>query len=143
LQTIYSRNGYRLPTEAEWEYSCRAGTGTTYYWGNDSANAGQYAWYKVNSSSATHPVAKKEENNFGLYDMCGNVWEWCNDWYSSTYYSESPLVDPLGPTTGGEKILRGGSCLGGCKDKRSAARSYFLERYFYSEDMGLRCVLPQ
>ena len=94
---------FDLPTEAQWEYACRAGTTTTYYWGN-SMN-GDYAWYTSNSSSKSHPVGTKKPNTWGLYDMSGNVWEWCLDWhYSSLAYG----TDPKGPLWGSGRVLRGG-----------------------------------
>jgi len=102
----YSKNGYRLPTEAEWEYSCRAGTTSAYYWG--SVTDGAYCWYSSNSASQTHPVGTKKPNSLGLYDMSGNVFEWCNDWYSS--YPTGPQTNPTGPkTVGSYRVLRGGS----------------------------------
>ena len=94
---------FDLPTEAQWEYACRAGTATTYYWG-DSMD-GSYAWYNNNSGSGTHPVGTKRPNAWGLYDMSGNVWEWCRDWYGTLAYG----ADPVGSASGSYRVVRGGS----------------------------------
>lgn len=101
-----SKNGYRLPTEAEWEYACRAGTTTDYYWG-DIIN-GDYCWYYDNSNNTIHSVGQKKPNEFGLYDMSGNVWEWCWDWYGHDYYKVSPSDNPAGPAEGLVRVVRGG-----------------------------------
>jgi formylglycine-generating enzyme required for sulfatase activity len=98
---------YRLPTEAEWEYACRAGSTTTYCFGNDGDQLGAYAWYAGNSGGKTHPVGQKRPNAWGLYDMHGNVWEWCEDSADRDYYRSGPNKDPV-CTKPGEKILRGG-----------------------------------
>ena len=107
--------GLRLPSEAEWEYACRGGTTTAFHsmpgypngTNNDSLLV-NIAWYSSNSRSTTHAVAGKAANAFGMYDMSGNVYEWCNDWYGSTYYSTSPSTDPAGPSSGTYRVLRGG-----------------------------------
>ena len=101
--------GKRLPTEAEWEYACRAGTNTVYYFGDNSADGVSYAWWYNNSSNMTHPVGEKFSNAYGLYDMHGNVWEWCADWYDAGYYSVSPSNNPKGPDSGICRVVRGGS----------------------------------
>ncbi|HUU28405.1 MAG TPA: SUMF1/EgtB/PvdO family nonheme iron enzyme, partial [archaeon] len=118
----FSKNGYRLPTEAEWEYAARAGTSTNYYTGNSESELDRAGWYSGNSGNTTHPVGGKENNAFGLYDMHGNVWELCNDWYSSIYYSQSPGWNPAGPQTGASRAARGGCWGYGADYSRSASR---------------------
>jgi formylglycine-generating enzyme required for sulfatase activity len=106
-----SADGYRLPTEAEWEYACRAGTTTHYSFGDDVAKLDDYAWFnrtaEQRSEIGARPVATKRPNPWGLYDMHGNVWERCEDFHDPNWYAESPAVDPRGPTAGGNRIVRG------------------------------------
>jgi len=124
----FSANGYRLPTEAEWEYACRAGTKTAYFFGNDASKLKDYAWFEDNSGGKPQPVGQKPANPWGLYDMCGNVWEWCNDFYKVDYYQESPKDNPRGPETGETKVVRGGAWKFSAESCRSG--------YRYNEDPG-------
>jgi eukaryotic-like serine/threonine-protein kinase len=101
--------GYRLPTEAEWEYACRAGTETRYSFGDDAAMLREYAWYHPDSECQTSPVGQKRPNAWWLYDLHGNVWEWCSDWYDEDYYRNSPGIDPLGAERAEYRTFRGGS----------------------------------
>jgi len=114
----------RLPTEAEWEFACRAGSTTDYCFGDSQADLAEYAWYGSNSSGATHAVGEKRPNAWGLYDMHGNVWQWCRDWYDPKYYANSPRVDPQGPARSdrGAHVLRGGAWHAGASYCRSAQR---------------------
>jgi formylglycine-generating enzyme required for sulfatase activity len=115
--------GYRLPTEAEWEYACRAGTATRFSFGDDVKLLGQHAWYSQNSGQQTHPVGEKRPNPFGLFDMHGNVWEWCWDWFDACYNNNIlSRLDPNGPKTGVARVPRGGAWGFSAIDVRSASR---------------------
>jgi formylglycine-generating enzyme required for sulfatase activity len=113
---------YRLPTEAEWEYACRAGTTTRFSYGDDPDYSGlaDYAWYSGNSNGSTHPVGQKLPNPWGLHDMLGNVWELCQDWFGA--YPGGAVVDPQGPDTGWYHVIRGGRWDISAKYSRSAFR---------------------
>ena len=133
-------DGYRLPTEAEWEYACRARKVTTFYWGNSLLESTAYAWLKTNSLNTAQPVAQKKPNAFGLYDMAGNLWEWCNDWYDSSYYSASPSTDPSGPQSGQERVIRGGSWMHSEYFAQSGTRSK-MPPSSVNSTVGFRVVL--
>jgi formylglycine-generating enzyme required for sulfatase activity len=131
-------SGYRLPTEAEWEYACRGGANPSRFsFGDDAARLGEFGWYLGNSGSKTHTVGEKTANTFGLHDMHGNVWEWCWDRYDEKYYAGSPAVDPTGPRTAAARVIRGGSWLYPPRRSRSAIRHRDdpAKRYY---DLGFR-----
>jgi len=139
---------FRLPTEAQWEYACRTGTETPFSYGNDLDYEAlkEYAVYgrKFKSVSetedTTEPVGKKKPNPWGLYDMHGNVWEWCHDWYNKDYYKRSPRDDPQGPEAGRWKVLRGGSWMSKPEVCRSAFRDFLDPTYPVDFNGGLRIV---
>ncbi len=164
------RRNYRLPTEAEWEYACRAGSTTAYSFGDDPAALDQYAWYANNSGNSvldaiqlwktgpenynrrlaangcqTHPVGNKPPNAWGLHDMHGNVYEWCQDWFGQDWfdprYGSGPLrEDPTGPAKGSQRVLRGGSWMHDARDCRSAVRYRYWPNNRLSH-LGFRVVL--
>lgn len=142
-QCDFQANGYRLPTEAEWEYTCRAGAETEYYFGHDPRALTKYGWYIDNSFKKTHSVGKKRPNRWGLHDMYGNVAEWCNDVYDTNYYKRSPSKNPRGPQEGDIKVLRGGGWQDSADCLRSSWRAYenfsFVDACIM-DSMGFRCV---
>lgn len=121
---IGNREGrtYRLPTEAEWEYSCRAGSSSLFSYGDDESEQlfDAFGWDIMNSNDTTHPVGQKRPNAWGLHDMHGNIWEWCQDWLGD--YPHISVVDPVGPSAGHAKIQRGGSYYSPCEECSSPAR---------------------
>lgn len=133
----FTKNGFRLPTEAEWEYACRAGTKTKYWSGDSYEDLCRVAWFQANSGSKTHPVGTKPANPFGLYDTHGNVHEWCNDWYMENYYTISPEQNPKGIEYGFSKITRGGRFYSSARHS-SATRRGSLPPDTKSEGYGFR-----
>src|SRR5262249_10047809 len=125
--SIPDRNGpgYRLPTEAEWEYACRAGSTALFSHGFDTSKLRDHAWYGQDSQTAsTYPVGLRKANEWGLYDIHGNVWEWCEDWYDEAYYGQGFNTDPFGPAMGKGRVMRGGSVLDTSSLLRCARRSW-------------------
>ncbi|MDE0866082.1 MAG: formylglycine-generating enzyme family protein [Rubripirellula sp.] len=133
-----AENVYRLPTEAQWEYACRAGTTTKFSFGDDDSDLGDYAWYGDNSRRNTHPVGSKLPNAWGLSDMHGNVYEWCQDWYGN--YPDRAVTDPTGAGTGSFRVFRGGGWSLIAEYCRSASRSR-REPSFRSNLLGFRVSL--
>ena len=129
---------FQLPSEAQWEYACRAGSTTRFCFGDGEWMLGEYAWYNKNARYGTHPVGKKKPNAWGLYDLHGRVWEWCADWYED--YKNSPGDDPTGAATGLCRADRGGSWISPARDCRSASRN-FIEPGSRYDFLGLRASL--
>ena len=141
LNKLTGRN-YRLPYEAEWEYAARSGGMNELFAGtNDPDEIGTYAWYMDNSDHGIHPVGSRRPNGLGLYDMSGNVWQWCNDWYGSNYYEKSPKNNPHGPLTGNGRVGRGGSFGHWVWNLRTTIRTLNVPDY-RDYDIGFRLVLP-
>ncbi|MFH1759505.1 MAG: formylglycine-generating enzyme family protein [bacterium] len=138
----FDKIGYRLPSEAEWEFACRGGSRADYFWGADTGLAGNYALF---NDSNIIPVIQKLPNAWGLYDMAGNVWEWCNDFYENDYYQtcldSGTVVNPRGPELGTSRVIRGGSWNDNVTELRSAGRNTCPLKWSASF-VGFRCVLP-
>ncbi len=138
--------GCRLPTEAEWEYACRAGTTTQYYFGDDPKELEMHAWFSENSSKDSHPVGQKNSNAWGLFDMTGNVWEWCSDWYDDVNYyklceKEKITINPQGPHNGDRKVVRGGGFVDPAIILRSSSRFGIYPDFNGNNDVGFRVAL--
>jgi len=143
-QCNFEANGYRLPTEAEWEYACRAGAQTAYFFGNGPAQLADYAWSEKNAGGHPQPVGQKRPNAWGLYDMSGNLWQWCNDFYKVDYYQEAPQENPRGPKEGETKVVRGGAWRFSAESCRSGYRYNenpgYVDVCFGYDIYGFRCV---
>ncbi len=143
LECDFDANGYRLPTEAEWEYAARAGTVGRLFFGEDPRRLGQYAWTADNSGGKTQEVGTKRANPWGLYDLYGNVAEWVHDYYGEGYYRSSPPRNPRGPEEGEFRVLRGGSWSSAAEAIRSSARAFSPsvdDGCMVSDAVGFRCV---
>ena len=136
----YTGRNFRLPTEAEWEFAARGGNYSRHYKYSGSNYISDVAWYCDNSGNRTHPVGTKQANELGLYDMSGNVWEWCSDWYGS--YSSYSQSNPTGATSGFGRVERGGNWCGLARYCCSSHRSYYAPGNSF-DDLGLRLVLSQ
>jgi formylglycine-generating enzyme required for sulfatase activity len=142
----FNANGYRLPTEAEWEYACRAGVDGPYDFGSPD-QVRLFAWFADNAGERTHVVGEKKANRWGVFDLYGNVSEWCEDVYSPTYYGQSPSLDPLGPLNPGKdvkRVMRGGSWKASadmCRaTRRQGERTGDSDACFFTDYCGFRCV---
>lgn len=135
---------YRLPTEAEWEFACRAGTQTIFFWGDDPSAANEYAWYLKNSQREKKRAGSRKPNPWGLHDMNGSAWEWCSDWYSELPSEEQ--TDPQGPPNGEQRVVRGGGSCSPLGYIRSASRAPANPAFFHpneGHDIGFRVVMVE
>ncbi len=137
---VMSQAAYRLPTEAEWEFTARSGGKPEKYAGDNDAD--QVAWYSGNSDGRSHQVGTRAPNGLGLYDLSGNVWEWCMDWYDSDYYDNSPRYNPRGPSSGSSRVFRGGSWYRKSEWARTTNRYWSKPGNSFS-NLGFRLVLPR
>jgi formylglycine-generating enzyme required for sulfatase activity len=135
-----AQRSYEPPTEAQWEHACRAGTTTRWFSGDDEAGLDEVAWFSKNAARQTHPVGGKKPNAWGLYDMHGNVWQRCRDWYDGDYYANAPADDPAGPPVGTQRVSRGGGLNCVARHCRSACRSHCLLE-FRDANLGFRVSL--
>ena len=140
----FTADGYRLPTEAEWEYACRGGTTSDHSFDESGDKLEDHAWFQSNSRRTPHPVGQKRPNPFGLCDLLGNVREWCHDWYAVAYYAQSPAVAPTGPAAGTKTVLRGGAFSSTAEawtaSNRFCDEPGFTDACVASDDYGFRCV---
>jgi formylglycine-generating enzyme required for sulfatase activity len=129
-----------FPTEAQWEYACRAGSTTIFCFGDDESGLADYGWFDKNSGGKSHPVGEKKPNAWGLYDMHGNVWQWVLDWYDPGYYAHSPTDDPTGPATGTDRVSHGGCWYSSARSARSANHGR-IEPDHHGSHLGFRAAM--